>query len=137
MRIFKTYLISRRFIIMQTVKFWALFIQITACTFIYGLKFFYFELQSAALSYIGYIVPIFYFLSSIKFSTSDYVHICIYKNTNVPLILKLFGVIFFTSKKHIMGHFWGFFKRASTLEMPHYVFCQRKENLPLSESAVQ
>jgi hypothetical protein len=29
-----------------------------------------------------------------------------------------------------MGHFWGFFKRASTLEMPHYVFCQRKENLP-------
>jgi hypothetical protein len=33
---------------------------------------------------------------------------------NVPLILKVWDIIFFSRAKHIMGHFAGFFEEAET-----------------------
>jgi hypothetical protein len=37
---------------------------------------------------------------------------------NVPLILKVWDIIFFSRAKHIMGHFAGFFEGAETFLTP-------------------
>jgi len=42
----------------------------------------------------------------------------VHKNTNVPLILIVWEVIFFMREKHIIGHFKGFFEGAKTFLTP-------------------
>jgi hypothetical protein len=51
-----------------------------------------------------------------------------YKNTNVPLILKVCGVIFLSRAKHIMGHFLGFFEGTSTFLTHKITLCNAQDN---------